>query len=279
MQTLEKEKKVILITGASSGIGKATALKLLEEGMIVYGAARRVEKMQEIVEAGGIAIELDITNEKQIEKCVKQVIKEQGRIDILFNNAGYAVYGSVEDITIDEARRQFEVNLFGLARITQEVLPYMRNQGYGKIINTSSMGGKIFTPHGAWYHATKHALEGWTDCLRFEVAQFGIKVVIIEPGVINTSFTDVMMDPMIERAKDGPYQDLTEKVANASKAQYNKPNSASSPDVIADVVFKAIESSKPKRRYVAGKLANPMIFLRKWFGDGVYEWALKRFLN
>jgi NAD(P)-dependent dehydrogenase (short-subunit alcohol dehydrogenase family) len=160
-------KKVILITGASSGMGKETAIQLLKEGHIVYGAARRVEQMQDIVNDGGFAIALDVSSEQQIINGVAQIIKEQGKIDVLWNNAGYGLYGAIEDIKIEEARRQFEVNLFGLARITQEVLPYMRKAGQGLIINTSSMGGKMYTPLGAWYHATKHALEGWSDCLRF----------------------------------------------------------------------------------------------------------------
>ena len=171
-------KKIILVTGASSGIGKESAKQLIKEGHTVYAAARRIEKMQDIKELGGYPMEMDITNEDDIQRIVDEIIEKEGKIDVLFNNAGYAIYGAVEDITIDEARRQFEVNIFGLASLTQKVLPYMRAKRSGTIINTSSIGGKIYSPLGAWYHATKHALEGWSDCLRLEVKQFNIDVVI-----------------------------------------------------------------------------------------------------
>jgi NADP-dependent 3-hydroxy acid dehydrogenase YdfG len=159
-------KKVILVTGASSGIGKATAQQLIKEGHIVYGAARRIEKMKDLEESGGHAIQMDVIKEQEVKACADRIIKEQGRIDVLVNNAGYAVYGPVENVDLEDARRQFEVNIFGLAAITKEVLPYMREAKSGTIINISSIGGKIYTPLGAWYHATKHALEGWSDCLR-----------------------------------------------------------------------------------------------------------------
>ena len=169
--------KVILITGASSGIGKDTALSLIKEGHIVYGAARRLEMMQDIVQAGGHAIKMDILNNEDVDKAVDRVISEHKRIDVLVNNAGYGLWGAVETISIDEAKRQFDVNIFGLAYLTKKVIPLMRNQKSGKIINMSSMGGKVYTPFGAWYHATKYALEGWSDCLRIELKSFGIDVI------------------------------------------------------------------------------------------------------
>ena len=151
-------KKVIVVTGASSGIGKSTALQLLKEGNIVYGIARRVERMKDIVDKGGKAISIDITKQEQVKSGIAEVIKNEGRIDVLVNNAGYALYGPIEEITYEQAKYQFEVNLFGLAEITKEVLPTMRSQKSGMIINISSVGGKIYSPLGAWYHATKHAL-------------------------------------------------------------------------------------------------------------------------
>ena len=161
-----KTKKVALVTGTSSGIGKATAQQLIRDGFIVYVVARRVEKMNDLVEQGAISIKMDIIIEEDVQKVVDQISKEQGRIDVLVNNAGYAIYGSVEETTIEEARRQFEVNIFGLANLTQKILPMMRAQKSGKIINITSIGGKVYFPLGAWYIATKHALEGWSDCLR-----------------------------------------------------------------------------------------------------------------
>jgi short-subunit dehydrogenase len=266
-----KNKKVILITGASSGMGKETALKLIAEGHIVYGAARRIEKMQDLVKAGGHAIEMDITDHQSIVSAVNQVSKEQGKIDVLWNNAGYAIYGAVEDISLEDARRQFEVNIFGVADITKAVLPIMRKQNSGLIINTSSMGGKIYTPLGAWYHATKHALEGWSDCLRIETKQFGINVVILEPGAIATEFGDVMLAPMMERSGKGPYSNLARAMEKMGRDSYEKPNASSPASVIANTVSKIIRAKNPKARYVAGKLAKPMIFLRKWGGDRLFD--------
>lgn len=267
-------KKVILITGASSGIGKVTALQLINEGHIVYGAARRVEQMQELVDAGGFAIKLDVTQQNQVDSCINQILSEQNRIDVLINNAGYGLYGAVEDISIEDAKRQFDVNIFGLASITKAVIPHMRNAKSGMIINISSMGGKIYTPLGAWYHATKHALEGWSDCLRLELKQFGIKVVIIEPGAIATEFGEVMYEPMLKNSGDGPYQNIAKAMAEATRETYEKKGAASPPTVISNAISKAIKSKNPKRRYVAGKLAKPVMFLRKYFGDAIFDKAI-----
>lgn len=263
-------KKVILITGASSGLGKDAAVALAKKGYTVYGAARRVEKMQEIVNAGGHAIALDITNEISVKECVAKVINEQGRIDVLWNNAGFGLYGSVEDTSLEDARYQFEVNIFGLASITKEVLPHMRAQKSGRILLTSSMGGKMYTPLGAWYHGTKHALEGWGDCLRLETKAFGIDVVIIEPGIIATEFGDVMNSGMMERSAGGAYKGLASAISAATQTSYDK-GLASPSSVITKLVFKAIESKKPKTRYVAGALAKPLMFVRKWFGDRFFD--------
>ena len=265
--------KVTLVTGASSGIGKATAEKLLAEGHIVYGAARHVEQMEELKKSGGHILKMDVTSERDLQQGVDRVITEQGRIDVLFNNAGYGLYGAVEDIPLEDARRQFEVNLFGLARLTQLVLPSMRKQKGGTIINTSSMGGKIYTPLGAWYHATKHALEGWSDCLRLELSEFNIDVVIIEPGIIETGFADVLSEPMLKYSAEGPYKQMVRKVAEAARKSY-EPGGGSPASVIADVVSKAVAAERPKTRYVAGKLAKPMMFIRKYFGDRVFDKAV-----
>jgi len=267
-------KKVILVTGASSGIGKASALQLINEGHTVYGAARRVEKMKDIEEAGGYALKMDVLDESQVESGVKKIIDEQGRIDVLVNNAGYATYGSVEETTIDDARRQFEVNIFGLARLTQLIIPHMRAHKSGTIINMSSIGGKIYTPMGAWYHATKHALEGWSDSLRLELASFGIHVAIVEPGIIRTEFGDVMTGPMIERSGNGPYKNMVDSLAKAAKESYENPKAGSPPSVIADVISKAVNSKKPKTRYARGKMAGMLLFLRKWLSDRAFDKAV-----
>jgi len=267
-------KKVILVTGASSGIGKSTALQLINDGHIVYGAARRIEKMKDLQEQGGHAIQMDVTKEADVKACVEQIMKEQDRIDVLVNNAGYAVYGPVENVSLADAKRQFEVNIFGLAAITKEVIPQMRAQKSGTIINISSVGGKVYTPFGAWYHATKHALEGWSDCLRLELSDFGINVVIIEPGIIKTEFADVMYDPMLERAKGTVYEKNIASLAEATKGAYEKPGQYSEPSVIAKAISKSIRAKRPKTRYAAGKLAKPLIFLRALISDRWFDKAV-----
>jgi len=265
--------KVVLITGASSGIGKDTALSLIKEGHIVYGVARRLEMMQDIIQAGGHAIKMDILKEKNIDEVVNQIIKEQKRIDILINNAGYGLWGAVETISIAEAKRQFDVNIFGLAYLTKKIIPLMRKQKSGKIINMSSMGGKVYTPFGAWYHATKYALEGWSDCLRIELKSFGINVILIEPGVIKTEFQDVMMDSTVERSIGTPYEKKLKALEKATQEMYER-GIGSPPSTITKLIVKAINSHHPKRRYVGGLFAKPMLFIKKWFGDKMYEKAI-----
>lgn len=264
-------KKVILITGASSGMGKETARQLIKEGHIVYGVARRIDKMEDLMQMGGKALALDVTDETQIKKVVAQIITEQGKIDVLINNAGYAVYGAVEDVSLEDARRQFEVNIFGLAAITKEVLPYMRSQKSGKIINISSMGGKMYTLLGAWYHASKHALEGWSDCLRLELKPHNIDVVIVEPGAIITEFGEVMTQPMLERANGGAYEDMSKLMAKAVQGSYDKPNAASPASVISNTISKIIKANRPKTRYRVGKYAKPLVWMRVFLGDRIFD--------
>ena len=267
-------QQIVLITGASSGMGKAFALRLLKEGHLVYGAARRVDQMQDIVAAGGRALPLDLTDDHSIHAAVERIIGEQGRIDVLINNAGYAIYGSVEETDVRDARRQFEVNLFGLGRLTQLVVPHMRQAGRGRIINISSMGGKMYTPLGSWYHATKHAVEGWSDCLRIELAPFGIQVVIIEPGVIATEWGGMMLEPMLARSGQGPYRAMAQGMAKAMRSTYAKAGAASPPSVVADAILQAVRSRRPKTRYVIGKMAKPLMFIRKYFGDRIFDMAI-----
>ena len=265
-----KHQSVALVTGASSGIGKEIAKQLIEDGLIVYVAARRREKMKDLEQLGAIALEMDITQEHQVKNVVEHIENHHNGVDILVNNAGYAIYGAMEDTTIEDARRQFEVNLFGLANLTKSVLPKMRAKKSGKIINISSMGGKIYTPLGSWYHATKHALEGWSDCLRLELMPFNIEVVVIEPGIIKTEFDDVMLAPMMQRSGNSAYSEMANKLEQRTKQSYKRGN-ASDPSVIAKVVSQAVQAKKPKTRYVAGKLAKPLIFLRQWLGDRIFD--------
>jgi NAD(P)-dependent dehydrogenase (short-subunit alcohol dehydrogenase family) len=264
------EKKVIIITGASSGIGKETALTLVREGHVVYGAARRVEQMRDIVDAGGHAMELDVTDEAKVRGVVARILDETGRIDVLINNAGFGVFGAIEDTSLDDARRQFEVNLFGVAAVTKAALPTMRAQESGRIINVTSMGGKIYTPLGAWYHASKFALEGWSDCLRLEVSQFGIDVVIVEPGAIATEFGAVLMQPMVERSGRGAYGPMARSIARATKATGEK-GGASPSSVVASTISEAIRGPRPKTRYVVGKYARPLLLMRWVLSDRAFD--------
>ena len=261
--------KTVLVTGASSGMGKATAKKLLAEGYTVYAAARRVEKMRDLADLGATVLAMDITRDADIAAAVERITAERGGLDALVNNAGFGMYGAMEDTSIADARYQFEVNLFGLARLTQLVLPAMRAQGSGKIVNMSSMGGKIYTPLGSWYHATKHAVEGWSDSLRLELKPFGIDVIVIEPGIIDTEFGSVMLDPMMERSGKGAYADLAHQVEKATHASYDTGGSPAS--LIADVIAGALRARRPKTRYAAGKYAKPLIGVRKWFGDRLFD--------
>ena len=264
-------KETVLITGASSGIGKETAKRLVADGYTVYAAARRLEKMDDLKELGCVPLKMDITKEEDITAVVNRIRDDQGGVDILINNAGFGTQGSIEETSLDDARYQFEVNLFGLARLTQLALPSMRENRFGKIVNISSIGGKIYVPLGGWYHATKHALEGWSDCLRTEVQQFGIDVVIVEPGAIGTEFNDVFVGPMLKRSGDGPYRDLAHGIANYAREMEERPNGSSPPSVIADTIVKALKARRPRTRYAAGKMAKPILFARRWASDRVFD--------
>ena len=270
-------KKVIIVTGASSGIGKSTALQLINEGHKVYGLARRLQNMQDLISTGGNALEMDVTDHEQVKSAVAQIMKMENRVDVLINNAGYAVYGPIEEISYEQAKRQFEVNLFGLAEVTKAVLPTMRKQGSGKIINVTSVGGKIYSPLGAWYHATKHALEGWSDCLRLEVKQFGIDVVIVEPGAIKTEF-DVAMDHQFGDSNKGPYGSLKKTMEGVMTNAY-KPGNYSKPEVIANVMSKAIKTNNPRTRYAAGKMARQTLIGRKWLSDRGFDNMIMRMMK
>lgn len=263
--------KVVLVTGASSGMGKAFATALIGEGMTVYATARRVEPMADLASLGAIALKMDVTDEHEVRAAVERIERQHGGVDVLINNAAaIGLHGAMEETSLDEARDQFEVNLFGMARLTQLVLPLMRARRSGRIINISSMGGKIYTPLGSWYHATKHAVEGWSDCLRLELRPFDIDVVIIEPGAIATHPVDDLMAPMLTRSGSGPYSEMALAVANAAKASEER-GGGSDPQVIVRLVLRAILARKPRTRYAGGRYANLLIASRKWLGDRVFD--------
>lgn len=270
----EVQPQVVLITGTASGIGKATAEHLIELGHIVYGGDIQYEKNKYLDKIGGHSLDMDVTNPEQVKAGVAKVIGEQGHIDVLLNNAGFGLYGPVEEVTMEDARYQFDVNVFGLAMVTQEVLPHMRERRSGTIINISSMGGKIYMPLGAWYHATKHAVEGFSDCLRLELKEFDIDVVIIEPGAINTNFGNVTAGYLMKYA-DGtnyghmmdPYIEMMENL---------DPSMGSEPIVIAETVEEIINDDTPKTRYARGNMSKFLIRYRDWFGDRAFDRLMTR---
>ncbi len=270
--------RTALVTGASSGMGKAFAKRLLAEGMTVFVAARRIDKMADLAEAGAIPLRMDISSDEDIVAAVAQINEHTGGVDVLVNNAGFGLYGAVEDTTIADARYQFEVNLFGLARLTQLLLPAMRARKAGTIVNITSMGGKIYTPLGAWYHATKHALEGWSDALRLELKPHGIDVVIIEPGIIMTEFGNAISDQIMERSGGGAYGDLAGAIKQATDQTY-AANNGSSPDVIADLVANAVKAPRPRTRYAGGRMARPLLFLRWLVSDRTFDRLIMSQIN
>lgn len=263
--------KVALVTGASSGMGEITAVLLSQKGYKVYGAARRTDKMKSLEAKGVSVISLDLTKDESIVDCVNTILQKEGKIDILINNAGYGSYGAVEDVSIEEAKRQFEVNIFGLARLTQLILPSMRKQHFGRIVNISSIGGKIYTPYGAWYHATKHALEGWSDCLRIETKPFGIDVVIVEPGGIKTEWGSIAADNLKKTSGSGAYAAGANKTADNMKQMYTSGKNLSEPALLAKEIVKAATVAKPKTRYAKGYFAGPVLWMRKYFSDRMFD--------
>lgn len=268
MSTLDG--KTALVTGASAGIGKSTVESLLSAGAKVYAAARRLERMKDLEQKGAQLVRMDVTDENSMVSGIKAILDREGSIDILINNAGYGSYGAIEDVPIEEARRQFDVNIFGLARLTQLVLPRMRENRYGKIVNISSMGGKMYTPFGGWYHATKHALEGWSDCLRMETQPFGIDVVIVEPGGIKTEWGIIASDNLKKTSGTGAYAEAALKAAEGTAKIYTS-NQLSDPTVISDTILKAVTAGKPKTRYATGRFAKLSLFLRKWLSDRMFD--------
>jgi NAD(P)-dependent dehydrogenase (short-subunit alcohol dehydrogenase family) len=258
---------VALITGASSGMGKDFALRLIAEGYIVYGAARRTDRMGDIEAAGGRLISLDVTDDASMVAGIERIIREQGQIDVLINNAGYGQFGALEDVPMDEGRRQMETNLIGPARLIQLCLPHMRARKFGKIFNISSIGGKFATPLGGWYHASKHALEGYSDALRNEVGQFGIDVIVIEPGAIESEWAGIAADEAGRYSGHGPYAGMVAKFRKWQSADRKDPP----PSVISDLIVKALKARRPATRYHGGGNASLLLSMRRRMSDRMFD--------
>ncbi len=269
-------QKTAIVTGASSGIGRATALQLVAQGYTVYAAARRTEKMAEAQVEGLIPIFLDVTSEEAITKAVDQIMQDTGRIDVLVNNAGYGLMGSIEETSLEAARQQFEVNVFGLMNLTQMILPIMRRQRQGHIINISSVVGRLGMPVNGWYSASKHALEALSDALRIETRPFGIKVTVIEPGAIKTEFGNVAKEKAKDSTKLEPYRQLTARYQEISES-YGE--SAAEPYQVARVIGEAIASKNPRPRYAVPGQAKMLLMGKRVLGDRLFDWFMTRQLR
>ena len=265
----QDKQKVVLITGTALGIGKSTAEYLIDKGHIVYGGDILIEENLYLNDIGGIALEMDVTNQNHIDNAVEKIISEQGRIDVLVNNAGLGVYGAIEDVSMEDIYYQYDVNLFGLARVTKAVLPHMREKENGTIINISSVLGETYGPLAGWYLSTKHALEGWSDALRVELKKFNIDVVVVQPGAINTNFSNVTKTYIDKYRENSPYQHLYgEPITDTGN---DILSNQSDPIVIAKVINKAMEARNPKTRYAAGAYSKLGIFLRKIMTDKMFD--------
>ena len=265
----QNEQKVVLITGTAYGIGKSTAKLLIDKGHIVYGGDILVEENLYLNDIGGTALEMDVTNQKHIDKAVDQIISEQGRVDVLVNNAGLGVYGAIEDVSMEDIYYQYDVNLFGLARVTKAVLPHMRAKETGLIINISSVLGETYGPLAGWYLSTKHALEGWSDALRVELKEFDIDVVVVQPGAINTNFSNVTKTYIDKYRENSAYKHLYgEPITDTGN---DVLSNQSDPIVIAKVINKAMNARNPKTRYAAGAYSRIGIFLRKIMTDKMFD--------
>ncbi len=276
--------KAVLITGCSSGIGRASALRLSRSGWTVYASARRIEAIAELKDAGCRTLALDVTDEQSMGAAVEQIEGDEGAVGVLINNAGYSQSGAVETVPLDAARRQFETNLFGPVRLTQLVLPGMRGQHWGKIVNVGSMGGRLSLPGGGHYHATKHALEAISDVLRFEVRGFGIDVILLEPGLIATEFGEGAAASMADNEPgatpngDDPYATFNATVGAVTKGAYDGPMRliGGSPDRVARVIEKALARRRPPARITITPSAKLMIATHALLSDRAWDAAMRR---
>ena len=254
-----KSNKVILLTGASSGIGYDTAVALAQQGHKVYAAARRVDRMEPLRQYGIVPLKMDVTDEASMQEGVKTLLDAEGRIDVLINNAGYGYFGAIENVPMDDARNQMEVNVFGLARLCQLVLPTMRAQHSGRIINIASVAGRSVFYYGGWYHVSKYAVESLSDAMRMELKPFGIDVVIIEPGAIKTNWGIIAADHLIESSRGTAYEQTGTMMANNLRNMYLS-NTISDPAVVRKAIVRAVNARRPCTRYRIGRMANAIVF-------------------
>jgi NAD(P)-dependent dehydrogenase (short-subunit alcohol dehydrogenase family) len=264
--------KIAIVTGASSGIGKEAARGLIARGYHVHAAARRVSEMDDLKALGASVHFLDLTDPAGTEAFMAAVLAETPRIDALVNNAGYGTYGAIEDVPPAAARAQMEVNLFGLARLIQLTLPAMRARRSGRIVNVSSIGGKIWSPLGGWYHASKFAVEGLSDCLRNEVRPFGIDVIVVQPGGTKTEWTGIAIEAMRATSGNGPYAPIVAGAANL----FNADMGAATAKEVANVIVHALVVRRPKARYTTPAAAKVILAARRLLNDASFDWLWTR---
>jgi NAD(P)-dependent dehydrogenase (short-subunit alcohol dehydrogenase family) len=270
--------KAVLVTGCSTGIGRATAERLVTDGWTVYATARRVETLADLEQAGCRTLPLDVTDEASMQAAVDAVSSAEGAVGVLVNNAGYSQIGAVESVPMDAVRRQFDTNVFGLIRMCQLVLPGMRAQGSGKIVNIGSMGGRLTFPGGGMYHATKYAVEALSDALRFETRGFGVDVILVEPGLITTNFGDTSTGTVSDTASDaGPYAEFNRRVAGTTESAYSGPMAklGGGPEVVAETIATALRAKRPKARYPVTLSAHLMINQRRLVSDRVWDLMMR----
>jgi NAD(P)-dependent dehydrogenase (short-subunit alcohol dehydrogenase family) len=273
--------RAVLITGCSTGIGRATAVHLAGAGWTVYATARRIKTVNDLADRGCRPLQVDVCDEASMRRAVETVLEAEGAVGVLINNAGYGLEAPVEETPIDELRREFETNLFGPTLLTQLVLPGMRQQGWGKVVNVSSVGGRITIPGGGAYHASKHALEAMSDALRFEVRGFGVDVVLIEPGAIRSRWLDTAVDGLRQRRTPGsPYVEFQDAVAARLRGAHEGvlALAAAGPEKVALVVERAISTSRPRTRYPVPRAARLFIAGRRWIPDRVWDAYMRRLL-
>ncbi len=266
--------KAVLITGCSTGIGRATAERLASGGFTVYATARKLEAVADLEAKGCRTLALDVTDDESMQAAVTTVEEAEGAVGVLVNNAGYSQSGAVESIDIDEVRAQFETNVFGLVRMSQLVLPGMRAQGYGRVVNVGSMGGKLTFPGGGIYHATKYAVEAISDAMRFEVSSFGVQVVLIQPGLIKTEFASAAVGALNRgTADDGPYGQFNQEVAATTVGGYEGPAAklGGGPDTVAKAIEKAVTATRPKARYPVTPSARLLMGQRALMPDRAWD--------
>lgn len=266
--------RVALVTGASSGIGEATAIALAEQGWVVVGAARRLDRLEPLRAKGVTPHVVDVADDASMVTLVEDVIAEHGRIDVLVNNAGYSVFGAVEDVPVDVARRQLEVNVLGLSRMSQLVLPHMRAAGSGRIINIASVAGHVSEPLGGWYHASKYAVEALSDAMRMELAPHGVRVSIIEPGAIRTEFGGIAADSLAEHSGSGAYAAQARRMATAHERMFG--DGAADVSVVVDAITHAATATRPRARYQVPKSARAMVAATKVTPAVVMDAAMGR---